>query len=341
MIQTQSVALDYIGKRGKEPHARQVARIRHAEELLQKDMLPHVGVAADATCKTRKAYFLGYVVHRLMECALGRTEPDDRDHSANKRNDMAGPLMARLFRQLFYRLTKGMRRYLQKCVEHGRGFNLTAAIKSKSITDGLKYALATGNWGVRDADQPPKTGVSQVLNRLTFASTLSHLRRINTPIERTGKQPRPRQLHNTQWGLVCPCETPEGQAVGLVKNLSLMCCVSVGSDVQPVLHLLNELGTYGFEDIHPGQIPFYTKLFVNGNWVGMVEDAEGMATELRNHRRHNMLDSEVSVVRKIRQQELHVWCDAGRLLRPLFVVEDQELLIKPQDIDAGGCVLPL
>jgi len=250
VIQTQAVALDYIGRRGKEPHALQRQRIRHAEELLQKDMLPHVGVATDQTCKTRKAYFLGYVVHRLMECALGRSNPDDRDHFANKRNDMAGPLLARLFRQLFYRLTKGMRRYLQRCVDHGRGFNLTAAIKCKGITDGLKYALATGNWGVRDADAPPKTGVSQVLNRLTFASTLSHLRRLNTPIGREGKQPKPRQLHNTHWGLVCPCETPEGQAVGLVKNLSLMACVSVGSDVQPVLHLLNESGVYSFEEIH-------------------------------------------------------------------------------------------
>ncbi len=198
----------------------------------------------------------------------------------------------------------------------------------------LRYALATGNWGVRDSDQPPKTGVSQVLNRLTFASTLSHLRRINTPIGREGKQPRPRQLHNTQWGLVCPCETPEGQAVGLVKNLSLMCCVSVGSDVQPVLKLLDELGVFNFEEIQSTQIPYLTKVFVNGNWVALVEDAAGTAEDLRKHRRLAMLDTEGSVVRKIRQQELHVWCDAGRLLRPLFIVntETQELQIKADDV---------
>ena len=50
---------------------------------------------------------------------------------------------------------------------------------------------------------------SQVLNRLTFASTLSHLRRLNSPIGRDGKLARPRQLHNTQWGMICPAETPE------------------------------------------------------------------------------------------------------------------------------------
>lgn len=332
VIQTQSVALDFIGRRGKEPHANRRTRMRHAEELLQKDMLPHVGVESNSMCTTRKAFFLGYIVHKLMEASLGRAKSDDRDHFANKRMDMAGPLLTRLFRQLFYRLTKGMRGYLQKCVDHARPFNLSASIKDKTISGGLKYALATGNWGVRDSDQPPKTGVSQVLNRLTFASTLSHLRRINTPIGREGKQPRPRQLHNTQWGLVCPCETPEGQAVGLVKNLSLMASISVGSDVQPVFHLLNDYGVQSFEDIHSTRIPFHTKVFVNGNWVGLVEDADGAASELRKHRRHQYIDSEVSVVRRIKTQELHCFTDAGRLLRPLLIVEEQKLLIKSSQV---------
>ena len=69
-----------------------------------------------------------------------------------------------------------------------------------------------------------------MLNRLTYASTLSHLRRINSPIGRDGKLAKPRQLHNTLWGMICPAETPEGQAVGLVKNLAMMAYVSVGKD---------------------------------------------------------------------------------------------------------------
>lgn len=101
-----------------------------------------------------------------------------------------------------------------------------------------RYSLATGNWGVQGGPGEIRPGVSQVLNRLTYASTLSHLRRINSPIGREGKIAKPRQLHNSQWGMICPAETPEGQACGLVKNLALMTYISVGCASNPVLDFL-------------------------------------------------------------------------------------------------------
>jgi DNA-directed RNA polymerase II subunit RPB2 len=81
-------------------------------------------------------------------------------------------------------------------------FNIVAAINKTIITQGLKYSLATGNWGEQSKAMEGKVGVSQVLNRYTYASTLSHLRRTNTPIGRDGKIAKPRQLHNTHWGMV-------------------------------------------------------------------------------------------------------------------------------------------
>lgn len=129
--------------------------------------------------------------------------------------------------RLFRNLTKEVRLYAQKFIDKGRvsryfekiffsnlgynlkDFNLELAIKTRTITDGLKYSLATGNWGDQRKAHQTRAGVSQVLNRLTFASTLSHLRRLNSPIGRDGKLARPRQLHNTHWGMICPAETPE------------------------------------------------------------------------------------------------------------------------------------
>ena len=143
-------------------------------------------------------------------------------------------------------------------------------MQSSQITSGLRYSFATGNWGTQSKAHEARAGVSQVLNRLTFASTLSHLRRLNSPIERTGKIAKPRQLHNTHWGYICPAETPEGHAVGLVKNLALMASVTVGGDATPVLEVLNSIGMEHLEDLSSRsrimQCVFLAEEFGGGRW---------------------------------------------------------------------------
>jgi len=198
-----------------------------------------------------------------------------------------------------------------------------SSIKSRLVTDGLRYSLATGNWG--DRKDASRAGVSQVLSRLTYASTLSHLRRLNTPLGREGKQAKPRQLHNTHWGFICPAETPEGQAVGLVKNLALMAYVSVGSPQSPILEFLEEWSMENLEEISPQTIadPGTTKIFVNGSWVGVHRDPSTLETTLRSLRRQIDIDPEVSVVRDIKEKELRVYTDAGRVCRPLLTVKSR------------------
>uniref|UniRef100_A0A8C9Y4A7 DNA-directed RNA polymerase n=1 Tax=Sander lucioperca TaxID=283035 RepID=A0A8C9Y4A7_SANLU len=304
----------------------------HSLEYYTPKMLPHVGVSD--FCETKKAYFLGYMVHRLLLAALGRRELDDRDHYGNKRLDLAGPLLAFLFRGMFKNLLKEIRIYAQKFIDRGKDFNLELAIKTRIISDGLKYSLATGNWGdVKKAHQA-RAGVSQVLNRLTFASTLSHLRRVNSPIGRDGKLAKPRQLHNTLWGMVCPAETPEGHAVGLVKNLALMAYISVGSQPSPILEFLEEWSMENLEEISPAAIADATKIFVNGCWVGIHKDPEQLMNTLRKLRRQmDIIVSEVSMIRDIREREIRIYTDAGRICRPLLIVEKQKLLLKRRHID--------
>ncbi|GAU26902.1 hypothetical protein TSUD_03050 [Trifolium subterraneum] len=324
-----AVALDYIGKRGATVGVTKEKRIKYAKDILQKEMLPHVGVGE--YCETKKAYYFGYIIHRLLLCALGRRAEDDRDHYGNKRLDLAGPLLGGLFRMLFRKLTRDVRGYVQKCVDNGKDVNLQFAIKAKTITSGLKYSLATGNWGQANA-AGTRAGVSQVLNRLTYASTLSHLRRLNSPIGREGKLAKPRQLHNSQWGMMCPAETPEGQACGLVKNLALMVYITVGSAAYPILEFLEEWGTENFEEISPAVIPQATKIFVNGCWMGIHRDPDMLVRTLRKLRRRVDVNTEVGVVRDIRLKELRIYTDYGRCSRPLFIVDKQRLLIKKKDI---------
>lgn len=328
-IQSQEVALDYIGKRGSIIGATREKRIAYARELLHKELLPHLGTGPQS--ETRKAFFFGYVVHRLLVVALGRKEEDDRDHYMNKRLDLSGPLLAGLFRQLFRKLTKDVRNYVQRCIDKGKDINVPASVNKDTITRGLRYSLATGNWGVVGQGEL-RPGVSQVLNRLTYASTLSHLRRINSPIGREGKLAKPRQLHNSQWGMICPAETPEGQACGLVKNLALMTYISVGCAVQPVLEFLDEWATEGLEEISPNVVAKSTKVFVNGAWIGVHRDPAELVAAFRAMRRQADVNTEVGVVHDIRAQELRLTTDYGRCCRPLFVVHDQELLVTKRDV---------
>eukprot|EP01121_Diplochlamys_sp_Union-15-3_P019096 TRINITY_DN7104_c0_g1_i1.p1 TRINITY_DN7104_c0_g1~~TRINITY_DN7104_c0_g1_i1.p1 ORF type:complete len:732 (+),score=140.11 TRINITY_DN7104_c0_g1_i1:22-2217(+) len=331
VIQNREVALDFIGKRGNAGvGALREKRIKYARELLQKEMLPHVGTGE--FCETKKAYFFGYIIHRILMCALGRRGQDDRDHFANKRMDLAGPLLATLFRQLFRKLTRNLKLRLQKSLDNSKDFCLTKSLKFDVITNGLNFSLATGNWSANKGNAT-KVGVSQVLNRLTFVSTLSHLRRLNTPIGRESKLAKPRQLHNTHWGMVCPAETPEGQMCGLVKNLALMAYISVGSDPRPVLEFLEEWSTENLEEISPSLIPEATKIFVNGAWVGIHRQPDQLVKTLRQLRRCEDVSAEVSIVRDITDRELRLYTDPGRCCRPLFIVENQSLVITREHIN--------
>lgn len=320
VIQDREVALDFIGKRGNSSGVTREKRIKYARDIMQKELLPHISQVEGS--ETRKAFFLGYMVHRMLQCALGRREVDDRDHFGKKRLDLAGPLLAGLFRMLFNKLTKDVFKYLQKCVETNREFNLTLGIKSTTLTNGLKYSLATGNWGDQKKAASSKAGVSQVLNRYTFASTLSHLRRTNTPIGRDGKIAKPRQLHNTHWGLVCPAETPEGQACGLVKNLALMCYITVGTPSEPIIDFMIQRNMEVLEEYEPLRSPNATKVFVNGVWVGIHRDPVHLVSTVMTLRRRHLISHEVSLVRDIRDREFKIFTDAGRVCRPLFVIEN-------------------
>lgn len=332
VIQDREVALDFIGKRGNSQGVTRDKRIKYARDIMQKELLPHISQVEGS--ETRKAFFLGYMVHRLLQCALGRREVDDRDHFGKKRLDLAGPLLAGLFRMLFNKLTKDVYKYLQRCVENNKEFNLTLAVKSTTLTNGLKYSLATGNWGDQKKAASSKAGVSQVLNRYTFASTLSHLRRTNTPIGRDGKIAKPRQLHNTHWGLVCPAETPEGQACGLVKNLALMCYITVGTPSEPIIDFMIQRGMDVLEEYESLNSPNATKIFVNGIWVGVHRDPAHLVSTVQTLRRKGHLSHEVSLVRDIRDREFKIFTDAGRVCRPLFVIDND-----PKSSNCGSLVL--
>lgn len=126
---------------------------------------------------------------------------------------------------------------------------------------------------------------------------------------------KPRQLHNSHWGMVCPAETPEGGACGLVKNLSLMALVSVGSQTKILSDILEDFGVEDLGTLDPQilQSIHLVKIFVNGNWIGCHRNATELVTMIKEMRRSQTIAKEISIVRDIRKKEIRFLTDTGRV----------------------------
>lgn len=310
-------------------------QIGYVKKALLKEFLPHAG-----TSFMKKAYFLGYMVNKLIKCYLGMENYDVRDSYINKRVDTPGLLLGGLFRQHFNKLVTDMKTLIMREFRTHKmkndvfniinKNNIYKIIKSTTIDNGLRYSLSTGNWGMKKASGPgkkskSKAGTAQVLNRLNFTSALSHLRRVNSPSEKSGKIIPPRMIHSSQWGYICYVETPEGSSVGLVKNMSNMGLFTTAVSSEPVKFVLNNYGTELIENINIKDAYHKCKIFVNGNWYGLHTNPEVLVPVLRNLRREGLLHIYTSVYWNHGTNEVFINTDGGRAIRPLYIVEDNKL----------------
>ena len=195
-----------------------------SKSYLEKEFYPHID--AGPMWEIRKCFFLGHMIKKLLKVVINPDSADDRDHYANKRVDIAGHLLSSLFQDRFKKMVSDLRSYLHNSIDKGNEIDLRQGIKAKYITTGLAAALKTGNWNPNKHTSSKgggggKSGVAQVLSRLTHISTLSHLRRLNTPSAKEGNNPKPRQLHNTHFAYNCVYETPEGGSCVTLDTLIL------------------------------------------------------------------------------------------------------------------------
>ena len=190
--------------------------------------------------------------------------------------------------------------------------------------------MATGDFGIKHASSS-KVGVAQVLNRLTYIASLSHLRRVNTPIDKSGKLVPPRKLHSTSWGYLCPAETPEGGSVGVVKNLAYMCHVTIPCSGE-ALHECVKPHVHPLEDCSPKDLVEGVRVFVNGAWLGQAKDPLTLYTDLKQKKHRGIINIYTSIAFDPRAQELRCCTDAGRVTRPLLRVVNGKTLMTREHI---------
>ncbi|TLZ72420.1 MAG: DNA-directed RNA polymerase subunit B [Methanobacteriota archaeon] len=319
-IFTRDDAINYLEKKFATGQAKEY-RIKKVESILDRSLLPHLGDTREDRIK--KAIFLGRVARTVLELSLGGRREDDKDHYANKRLKLAGDLMEDLFRVAFANLVKDLKYQLERSYARRRELKISSAIRPDLLTQRLLHALATGNW------VGGRAGVSQLLDRTSNMSALSHLRRVTSPLTRSQPHFEARDLHPTQWGRLCPNETPEGQNCGLVKNLALVIDVSEGFPEEEVKLLLADLGTKQVK----GQQTQLIRVYVNGDLVGLHEDPKMLVAEIRERRRSGLLSHEVNVRFDENMGEIIINCDEGRIRRPLMVVKDGHLVFSRKHVD--------
>ena len=285
-------------------HAEEYQELR-TEQTIDNFLLPHIG--NNRKDRKAKAKFLAIMAKKAIRLLQKNRTEDDKDHYQNKRVRLAGDLLQELFRVSFSMLLKDIKYQLEKQYTRKRDVNVSNAVRSRTMDERIEFALATGNW------TGGRSGISQVLDRTTFLSSISHRRRISLLLEKTRPHFEARDVHATQWGRVSANETPEGKNCGLVKNLTVGAIVSKERDDSKIREKLEKICS---------QSKYNTDVYVNGVLMGSHPEPGKLVENLREERRNGKIPYDTSIVYEEKNNEVQIYSDVGRVMRPLIVAKN-------------------
>ncbi|KIY47676.1 beta and beta-prime subunits of DNA dependent RNA-polymerase [Fistulina hepatica ATCC 64428] len=326
---TQHQALEYIGARVKINRRIMGPRRPAWEEALDAlatIVLAHVPV--HGLDFRAKAIFVATMTRRVLMCMEDEKMVDDRDYVGNKRLELAGQLLALLFEDLFKTYNSNLKSAIDKVLKKQArttefdAYN-TMQFQGDHLTAGFVRAISTGNWSLKRFKME-RAGVTHVLSRLSFISALGMMTRISSQFEKTRKVSGPRALQPSQWGMLCPSDTPEGEACGLVKNLALMTHITTDVEEEPITRIAYMLGVEDISLATGTEIygPHTFVVNVNGTIIGLTRYPARFVAQFRKMRRAGRISEFVSVYVNHHHRAVHIASDGGRICRPMIIVEN-------------------
>lgn len=341
-VNTQREALEWLGGRCKPPmrmHSSRRPMWQEAREYLATLVLSHISCDGPPVPGTKnkdvplismraKAVYMGLMIRRVLEAIQKGGVVDDRDFVGNKRLELAGSMMSLLFEDLFKSFLRSLQRQIDDNLQKRNktaAFDPAKAITqcSRNITEGLSRALSSGNWIITRFNMR-RAGVTHVLSRLSYISALGMMSRMTSQFEKTRKVSGPRSLQTSQWGMICPSDTPEGEGCGLIKNLAFLAHVTTDFQDAPLRKLLYSIGVeditfFSGADIYDS--PDHYLVFINGELIGVHRQPLFFVNFLRERRRDGTLGPFVSIYKSVEQKSVFVSSDGGRVCRPLIIVD--------------------
>ena len=330
-IYTQEQALEYVAARlkperyGDRYRRQERTPKQQALEKLAATIIPHVPV--EGMNFRPKALYIAFMTRRVLMAIHEPKLVDDRDYLGNKRLELAGQMLALLFEDLFKDVTKQIKLNMDKVLKKPnptQEFDPIRIVESGEarITSGMERAISTGNWTLKRF-RMDRAGVTHVLSRLSYISALGMMTRITSQFEKTRKVSGPRALQTSQFGMLCPSDTPEGEACGLVKNLALMTHITTADDEAAVKRIVFVLGAEdvtsatGWEIYGDGAFI----IFINGTPLALTRQPKQFLLGFRKFRRMGRISEFVSIYINHHHNGVHIATDEGRVCRPLIVVE--------------------
>ena len=324
-IYTQEDALNYIKFRVK------YKTTDHVKYILSADVLPNI------TLFKNKSKYLGYLTKEFINVCLKIKLETDRDNYFYKRINISGFLLAELFQEAYAKLRKDIRDTMDQFYYYGawkntNNFsnfinkdNIYRLIRNVLIADTFAKSLK-GRWGLA-SDDDPELGRVQDLSRISYIGYLSHLRRVNMPIDRSLKITSPHKLHSQQWGIMCPFETPDGASVGYLKNLAFLSKVAAGTNPEFIKSCLADIGVIPIENYNLPMDKNITKVFINNTWFGITNDPINVTRILKAYRRNALINILTSISWHIAYNEIRIFTETGRAVRPLIIVKNSNTKI--------------
>ena len=320
-IFTQEVALKYIATMTKGK------TIPHTLEILSNYFLPHMGELNF----NDKAYFIGHMVNQLLRVYMKKAKATDRDSFLFKRVETSGELLYGLFKEYYSLQQHEIYKKIDKKYYYNQGafqkdfignftINMKEFFADRMVEKGFRKAFK-GNWG--SEEHTKRVGVVQTLNRLSYNSFLSQLRKTSLPLDSSAKLLGPRYLHSSQWGIIDPVDTPDGGNVGLHKHMSIVARITTGSSGVPIIKWLRkncQLRLLG--ECSPYYISAMCRVMVNGRWVGVIASPVFTVARFKEYRRAALIPIFFSIQWDIANNTIFIYTDGGRLCRPIFYLDE-------------------
>ncbi|XP_020576393.1 DNA-directed RNA polymerase III subunit 2 isoform X2 [Phalaenopsis equestris] len=292
-------------------------------KILINVFLAHVPVK-DGNFRPKWIY-TAVMLRRMMDAVLNVDTFDDKDYVGNKRLELSGQLVALLFEDLFKSMNAQIANRMEQAYDkasRSSPLDFIHYMRGDIITHGLERAISTGNWDLKRFKMNRK-GVSQVLSRLAFIATLGYMTRVSPQFEKTRKVSGPRALQPSQWGMLCPCDTPEGEGCGLTKNLALMTHVTSDEEEGPLIEWCYSLGVEDVEMLSGAELHARDTFLVmlNGLILGKHTQPQKFANSMRKLRRKSLIGEFVSIFVHERHRCVYIASDGGRVCRPLVIAD--------------------